>query len=379
MATTKKAPRKAPTRKSKTRASTAAKPPSPGPEPEAPGAKVAQEPPERILTNDEVDSLLAGMKSPGTEPGDAEKPQPQVVPYDLSQHAGMYSAVRLPGLDLLNEHFARSFRVALFNLLRCSVDVRADPYRATTFGDFMNKLPTPTSMNIVNARPLYGPSMFVLDAHLVHTLVDIYFGGSGKSPSRTLERDFTPTETRVVRTFLQHAFSDLHNVWKSVVELSFKYERTEQNPRFASIYGPDEVVIESSFTVDLEGNPSKFTILLTAAMLEPVKEGLTTGYQDSSANQEEDGVALAYLEGVPTEVVAEIGSATMSIKRLLSLRPGEVIPLEGEMTATLKAEHLTIGRGKPGVRAGNYGVMLDQVESLSELSGKAGNGGQEVQ
>lgn len=327
---------------------------------------------ERLLSQDEIDTLLFGMhEEPKAEAGTEAPPLEtvgDVQSYDLAKHGGAFSTIDLPGLDMLNEHFARRFRLGLFNLLRCSVDVQAEPYQATSFGKFMDNLPTPTSLNVVQARPLFGHAMFVLDASLVYTLVDIYFGGTGKIRQKVEGRDFTHTENRVVRTFLKQAFGDTAAVWKSITPLHFQHERSEQSPRFASIYDSEEVVVQSTFSIDLEGKTNPFRIMFPIAMLDPVKESLVSGYSDSPDDGAgTPGLDLSDLDYIPTEIVGEFGKVKLSVADLLALRPGDILPLSSE-SHMLRAGHLVLGRGRAGTYCGNYALELEEMESIETVS-----------
>lgn len=333
---------------------------------------------ERLLSQDEIDTLLFGIDQ---EPDSAEPPPPpqqgEIQPYDFAKQSGGFSNVRLPRLDMLNEHFARRFRLGLFSLLRCSVDVHPEPYQASNFGDFMNNLPTPTSLNVVQVRPLYGHAMFVLDASLVYTLVDIYFGGTGKIRQKVEGRDFTHTENRVVRAFLDQAFGDMAAVWKSISPLRFQHERSEQSPRFAAIYDPEEVIVQSTFSIDLEGTTNQFRIMFTVATLDPIKESLISGHSEVLENDDSSapGLDVADLDDIPSEIVGEFGKLKLNVGDLLALRPGDVLPFASKPTTTLRAGHLVLGSGKAGTYQGNYAIVLEDVESIDPeaQAGKPGN------
>lgn len=315
----------------------------------------------RVLGQDEIDALLAGMDGDEVET-DNRNPdldQDGVRPYDLTSQDRTLN-IRLPGLDMLNERFARRFRVSLFNLLRCSVDLSTRAAQTLTFSQFINRLPVPASLNIVTIKPLYGSGLFVLDAKLVFTLVDFYFGGGGRFPIKIEGRDFTPTEIGIVKAVLRQAFSVLSSIWSSLLALEFQYERSEQNPRFANILTPDEIVIDSAFEIDLEGNSGTFHILLPFSLLESVREAITTGYYDSSSGQEKNktSLTLTALKGVQIDATCEFGVMALSIKRLLDMQPGDILPLASTGQSSLRIEGLPLITGRAGMKNGNYAFQL---------------------
>ncbi len=315
----------------------------------------------RVLGQDEIDALLAGMDGDEAET-DNRNPdldQDGVRPYDLTSQDRTLN-IRLPGLDMLNERFARRFRVSLFNLLRCSVDLSTRAAQTLTFSQFINRLPVPASLNIVTIKPLYGSGLFVLDAKLVFTLVDFYFGGGGRFPIKVEGRDFTATEIGIVKAVLRQAFSVLSSIWSSLLALEFQYERSEQNPRFANILTPDEIVIDSAFEIDLEGNSGTFHILLPFSLLESVREAITTGYYDSSSGQEKNktSLTLTALKGVQIDATCEFGVMALSIKRLLDMQPGDILPLASTGQSSLRIEGLPLITGRSGMKNGNYAFQL---------------------
>lgn len=315
----------------------------------------------RVLGQDEIDALLAGMDGDEAEADNrnAALEQDGVRPYDLTNQDRTLN-IRLPGLDMLNERFARRFRVSLFNLLRCSVDLSVSAAQTLTFSQFINRLPVPASLNIVTIKPLYGSGLFVLDAKLVFTLVDFYFGGGGRFPIKVEGRDFTATEIGIVKAVLRQAFSVLSSIWSSLLALEFQYERSEQNPRFANILTPDEIVIDSAFEIDLEGNSGAFHILLPFSLLESVRETITTGYYNSSSGQEENktSLSLTALKGVQIDATCEFGVMALSIERLLNMQLGDILPLASTGQSSLRIEGLPLITGRAGMKNGNYAFQV---------------------
>lgn len=320
---------------------------------------------ERLLSQDEIDTLLSAIdgEDSGKEADRIEAQEGDIRPYDFTrQHQ---KNMHLPGLELLNERFARRFRIGLLSLLHCAVEIKPTPLRPQTFTQFMNQLPMPTCLNIVNVRPLYGSAMFVFDTQLVYALVDIYFGGSGRASIKTEGRDFTPTEIRVVRAILRQAFTDLSAVWDPISPLRFQYDRFEQNPRFATILGPDELVLESGFTLDVGGSNGAFRILFPLSMLEPVQKLLATTYQEATPEQaNETSIHFSSLEGIDTEAVCEFGTLSLTVGQLLSLKPGAIIPLEPMSQPRLKVSGLVIAQGQAGMKDGNLGFRVESMQSI---------------
>src|SRR5690625_7230333 len=211
---------------------------------------------------------------PGVEGGDIDT-EPGPIPgeareYDLTSQDRIVRG-RMPTLEMINERFARYTRISLFNLLRRSAEVSAGGIQIQKFGEYMHTLYVPTSINMIRVRPLRGTGLFVLDAKLVFKLVDSFFGGDGRH-AKIGGREFTPTEQRVVQMVLQQAFVDLKEAWKTVRDLDFEFVNAEVNPAMVNIVSPSEVVVVSTFHVELDGGGGNMNITLPYTILDHMHE-----------------------------------------------------------------------------------------------------------
>ena len=175
---------------------------------------------DEILSQEEIDALLHGVDDGDIEvESDASIENSDYSSYDLTSQDRIVRG-RMPTLELINERFARHTRVSLFNMLRRSAEVSIGGVQVQKFGEYIQTLYVPTSLNMVRVQPLRGMALFVLEAKLVFKLVDNFFGGDGHH-AKIEGREFTPTELRVVQMLLEQAFKDLEEAWKPLFELNF--------------------------------------------------------------------------------------------------------------------------------------------------------------
>src|SRR5262249_5304921 len=147
-----------------------------------------------ILAQDEIDALMRGLD--GTPPPEAHAPAAGVARYDFGNNTRIVRG-RMPTLEMINERFARLLRVSLYNLLRRPSVISAGSVKVEKFGQYVQTLHLPTSLNIVKFHPLRGNALIILDPKLVFTLVDMYFGGRGRH-AKIEGREFTPVETEII-------------------------------------------------------------------------------------------------------------------------------------------------------------------------------------
>ncbi len=203
-----------------------------------------------LLSQDEIDALLHGVDD-GDIDTDDDSDVEGAKNYALTSQERIVRG-RMPTLEMINERFARYTRISLFNILRRSADVSVGGVQVLKFGEYVHTLYVPTSLNLVKIRPLRGTSLFIMDAKLVFKLVDNFFGGDGRH-AKIEGREFTPTETRIVKMLLDQIFVDLKEAWGPVLEVDFDYVNSEVNPSMANIVSPSEVVVISTFHIELDG------------------------------------------------------------------------------------------------------------------------------
>ena len=156
---------------------------------------------------------------------------------------------RMPTMEIINERFARLFRIALYNFIHRSSEVSVGPVKVMKFSEFIRNLPVPANLNLIQVKPLRGNALFILDPNLVFMVVDSLFGGDGRFHTRVEGREFTQTEHRIIQKLLEVLFQSYAKSWEPVYKLDFEFLRSEVNPQFANIATPNEVVVVTTFEV----------------------------------------------------------------------------------------------------------------------------------
>lgn len=325
-----------------------------------------------LLSQDEIDALLHGVDSGAVETEAEEAGDPSVARgYDFASQDRIVRG-RLPTLEMINERFARLFRVSLFNFLRRSPEISVGSVQMLKFGEYVHSLFMPANMNLVKIRPLRGTALFVFDPKLVFVIVENFFGGAGRFPAKIEGRDFTPTERRVVEMVLNQVFGDLREAWSPVLEVDFEYQSSEVNPHFANIVSPSEVVVASVFHVELEGGGGDLHITFPYSMIEPIKDLLDAGVQ-SDRTESDSRWARALREEIvtaPVDLEATLGETVISYRELLELEAGDVIPFDLPEHVVALVDGVPVCRGKFGVSRGNLAlkVVVPPDQLLQEIN-----------
>jgi len=315
-----------------------------------------------ILSQDEIDALLGGVEEGEVETESvAPAPADDLPLYDFTSQDRIIRG-RMPTLEMVNERFARRFRTSLFNLLRRTPELACSGIRTLKYGDYVDGLLVPTSMNLVKIHPLRGTALFTFEPQLIFAVVDNFFGG-GRFHNRVEGRDFTPTELRVIRRLLDDMFRDLAAAWSPVMALEFEYQGSEVNPRHANVVNASEVVVISAFAVELEGGGGELHVALPYSMIEPIRHLLDSAHKSDGDEQDARWASSLRreLEGAEVEVHATLTSTTVTLRELLECRPGSVIPIELPETVIARAEDTPVFRARFGVSKGNLALQVVEM------------------
>lgn len=315
-----------------------------------------------VLSQDEIDALLNGVDNDEvpTETDEIDGPDAEAVrEYDLTRNDRIVRG-RLATLEVIHERFARQFRASIFNMLRNGPDVALHSTSFLKYDDYVRSLFVPTSVNMFRLRPLKGVAYAVFDAKLVFNLVDNFFGGHGRH-TKIEGRDFTRTETRVIRKVLDSLFRNLAEAWSSVLELKPQYVGMEMNPTLAGMIAPNETVVVSKFQVELNGGGGEMHLAYPYSMIEPIRKYLEAPAQSTEAEADVDFGSVLRKAVLNTEVT--IASALcrreLSLKDVMGFREGQIIPIDIPQDVIVRANEVPVFRARLGTSNGRIALRLE--------------------
>jgi flagellar motor switch protein FliM len=324
-----------------------------------------------LLSQEEIDALLHGVDSGdlGSDE-DVDVDVGAVKPYDFASQDRIVRG-RLPTLEMINERFARLIRSSLFNMLRRTADISVSGVRMQKFSEFVHSLFVPTSLNIIRVQPLRGKGLFVIDPKLVFSVVDNYFGGNGRFHTKIEGRDFTPTENRVIQLLLELAFADLQEAWRPVFKVRFEYHGSEVNPQFANIVSPSEVVVVTSFHLDLENGGGEFHVCMPYSMLEPIRELLDAGVQSDRGDRDErwERSLRDQIMDAEVELSSALAEVSLSLRQVSRLEKGDIIPIDVPDLVELNVADIPLFRARLGVSDGSYSLKISEWIETKRHSG----------
>jgi flagellar motor switch protein FliM len=323
----------------------------------------------QVLSQSEVDALLAAVsegevKAEGGGGGAPGAPADDrvVVVYDLTSQDRIIRG-RLPQLDVIYEKFMRSFRVSLSSALRKIATLNHASTDFLKFGEFINTLPMPTCMSVLRFNALRGSALLVIESKLAYALVDSFFGGADRPYTKIEGKDFTPIELSIVRKVVDLAIEDLESAWASVEKIDASFVRTEINPQFVGIVPPTDIVIASTFDVELENANGTITLVIPYATIEPIKQKLSTGFQVESDQTDKKmwtAIIRSSLLETAVDINVKLGESQITVQDLMGLKPGDVIPLDQDATGEfdIQIEGVKKFKAYHGIHHGSVAVQV---------------------
>ncbi len=318
-----------------------------------------------ILSQDEVDSLLAGLDSGDVE-AEAEVVEQDVdgiIVYDFTSQDKVVRA-RMPTFDVINERLSREIRASMSTLLRTNVDVSTNPLDTLKFSEFVRSLPVPTSLHVFRMEPLRGHGLVILDSQLVYNLIDSFFGGGGLGTARVEGREFTAIEEVMIKKVVVACLKNIETAWLPIEPVKTSLIRSEMNPQFAAIVLPTDLVIVTRFEIELEQAAGNLVVCLPYSMIEPLRAQLASGFQ--AETEEIDLTWRRRLEQIILESMIDLriqlGATEISGERLVYMQKGDIIQLDSDANDMLTGY---IGRlpklkGYAGVQRGMQAFRVEK-------------------
>ncbi|HRK37730.1 MAG TPA: flagellar motor switch protein FliM [Burkholderiaceae bacterium] len=324
---------------------------------------------ESYLSQEEIDALLEGVTGESQKLTKEDEPTDGVRDYNLSSQERIVRG-RMPTMEIVNERFARNLRVGLFNFIRRSPEVSVGAVSVQKYSAFLRELVVPTNFNIMAVKPLRGNGLIVCEPTLLFGVIDSLFGGSGKFHTRIEGRDFSPTEQRVINRLVDVAAEEYAKAWKGVYPLELVYQRSEMQPQFATIATPSEIVVSSSFTLEIGDLTGSLHVCIPYSTLEPIRDVLYSSVQGDAIEVDKRWVTVLghEIQAAEVNLVAELAKADATIEQLLAMKVGDFIELDRKPIIQAKVDGVPVFECQYGTHKGKYALKVERNLRSSTLN-----------
>jgi flagellar motor switch protein FliM len=319
---------------------------------------------QQVLSQDEVDALLNGITGQDQSPEQDDAPSGEIRAYDLASQERIVRG-RMPALEVVNERFARNVRTGLFDLIRKSPEVSVGGIKVQKYSAFLREIVVPTNFNIVSIKPLRGAGLIVCDPTLIFAVIDALFGGAGKFHARIEGRDFSPTEQRVISRLVGVICSEYMKAWQGIYPLELEVQRAEMQPQFASVATPSEVVVTTSFTLEIGETSGTVHFCIPYATLEPIRDVLYNAVPGDTAAPDRRWVTLLTreIQAAEIELVAELATTRATVEQLLAFKAGDFVELDLDPAIQAKVDGVPLFDCHYGTANNHYAIKIDRLIS----------------
>lgn len=305
----------------------------------------AAAPSEAAISDEEVEALLE------------KEPQDGVRPFDFNAHR--ISRTQLPMLESACKAFAERAGTSLTSLLGRDAEMQFDALQTTKAGELQAGLPLPATLAVVRFKPLPGHAFINVEPALLLTLLDGFFGGSGRATADA-QAAIAPAAQRFLALVIRSLAADVSAAFAQITPVELELVRQETNPQFVQLGEALDTVIVAKFKVTFGAATGGLDWLMPENVLAPIREKLASDGSPRAVRPKEDWSPSlrAALQAAEIEVRAILAEAEISLRELVSLSPGDVIPIDTPQTATLLAETVPLYRGRFGVSQGHNALKI---------------------
>ena len=310
----------------------------------------------RVLNQDEIDSLL-GFDTDSD--GDAEGGGIMAL-----INSAMVNYERLPMLEVVFDRLVRMMSTSLRNFTSDNVEVSLDQITSIRFGDYLNSIPLPAMLSVFKADEWDNYGLLVVDSALIYSIVDVLLGGRrGTAAMRIEGRPYTTIERNLVERMVHVVLSDLSAAFDPLSPVTFRFDRLETNPRFATIVRPGNAAVLAKLRIDMEDRGGRLELLIPYATLEPVRELLLQMFMGEKFGR--DSIWETHLANelwlTDVNIHAVLDQTTLSLKDVLQWRVGSQLKLhtKPDGLVDLHCGEVPMFRGRMGRHNGHIAVRID--------------------
>ncbi|MGV8833058.1 MAG: flagellar motor switch protein FliM [Devosia sp.] len=283
--------------------------------------------PDRVLNQDEIDSLLGFDASVGSNV--------ELTGVQALINSALVSYERLPMLEIVFDRLVRLATTSLRNFTSDNVEVTLDSISSVRFGDYLNSIPLPAILSVIKAEEWENYGLLTVDSSLIYSMIDVLLGGRRIGGNIRIEgRPYTTIELALARRMIEVILEDTHRAFEPVTNVNFKLERMETNPRFAAISRPGNAAILIELRIEMDDRGGKIEILLPYATIEPIREQLLQMFMGEKFGRDAtwEGHLATEIYSADVSVEAVLHEQDVPLSKMMAMQPGDTLMFERSPT-----------------------------------------------
>jgi len=307
--------------------------------------------PTRVLNQDEIDSLLGFDDAP--EDGDGKRGILSII------NSTLVSYERLPMLEVVFDRVVRLLTTSLRNFTSDNVEVSLDGLSSVRFGDYLNSIPLPAMIAVFKAEEWDDYGLVTIDSALIYSVVDVLLGGGrGTAPIRIEGRPYTTIERNLVERMINVVLADLTAAFEPLTPVTFRFDRLETNPRFATIARPANAAVLARMRVDMDDRGGNIEMVMPYATLEPIRDLLLQMFWGEKFGRDSiwETHLASELWDAAVHIDAVLDEQVLPLRDVAELKLGDTFILQARPDSKV-----TLRCGGVAMASGNMGRTGDRV------------------
>lgn len=282
-------------------------------------------------------------------------------------NSSMISYERLPMLDVVFDRLIRMMATSMRNFTQDNVEVSLESIESMRFGEYIEGLTQPTLLAVFRAEEWDNYGLISVDSALVYSIVDVLLGGRrGTAAMRIEGRSYTTIELNLVKDMIDLVLADLSTAFDPITSVNFSYDRTETNPRFATIARLSNAVIVAHLHIDMEDRGGRLDLMLPYATLEPVRDLLLQMFMGERYGRDTiwENHLVEELWDTEIELKASLKEMSIDLGEIAKWKKGSFLDLDMSKNADI-----TLYCGDIPLLIGTMGRKSDKI--AIKIKGKA--------
>ena len=344
-----------------------------------------------VVTAEEQAALLAAVN--GGLVGDLEEGiearlrQKTIKHYDF-RRPEKFSRDQLRTIRGIHDQLIRLLNSSLAAYLRTNVQVTLEAVEQQAYHEFAADGQDGNLIYIINLDPLPAPMLLEVTTPLVFSSLDRLLGGTGKALIQ--EREPTEMERKLFQeNWLLPVLDAVSTAWQAIISLTPNVTAVETNAGFVHIALPTDVVVSVVMNAAIGDAEGRIRLCYTYATLEPIVPQLDTqrliGAGRARRRPDDSENVRRGLRGITVPLVAQLGTAEVTMSELMGLQRGDVITLDSfiDREINLLVNGEVKYKARPGLKKHRLAVRVtnpvlleteEQIEEQLQLHNDSGGG-----
>lgn len=311
----------------------------------------------RVLSQNEIDSLL------GFDTANTAQENSGVM---ALINSALVNYERLPMLEVVFDRLVRMMSTSLRNFTSDNVEVSLDQISSVRFGDYLNSIPLPAMLAVFKAEEWDNSALMVIDSAMIYSIVDVLLGGRrGTAAMRIEGRPYTTIERNLVERLVRVVLADVSGAFDPLSPVTFRFDRLETNPRFATIARPANAAVLAKLRIDMEDRGGRIEVLIPYATLEPIRELLLQMFMGEKFGRDSIWETHLGSELLMTDMSmrAVLDEVSMPLGDVMNWKVGSrlMLNVKPDDMVELRAGDVPLFRGRMGRKSGKIAVKVEQA------------------